>query len=279
MPGMFLRSVAGLACASGLAVAAAAEPPATEAWRDVLDLEFAGAEVVYDDSIHLVAPERVEEAFSVPVVIGLSETPYIVREVALFAENNPFPQVMRAIPNTPLHAIGLDIRLERSTPLRAAARDEAGVWHVASREVQVANPGGCSAGGGGGMPVGEIAMRQFVRPNGVSRLKLRIGHPMHTGLAVDAATEEVVPAHYIDRVAVAGATGAAGALVELRLWASVSADPTLMLDLPEMQRSVRVEAADTEAAIFALAARPPTIRRGYRWEDEFAVDTRPAGAM
>lgn len=272
----FLRSAAGAACALATAAAAAAEAPATEAWRDVLDLEFAGAEVVYDDSIHLVAPERVEEAFSVPVVIGFAETPYSVREVALFAENNPFPQVMRAVPNAPLHAIGLDIRLERSTPVRAAVRDEAGVWHVASREVRVANPGGCSAGGGGGMPVGEIAMRQFVRPNGVSRLKLRIGHPMHTGLAVDAATDEVVPAHYIDRVAVGGA---AGALVELRLWASVSADPTLMFDLPEAQASVRVEAADTEAGIFDLAARPPTIRRGYRWEDEFAVDTRPVDAM
>ncbi len=272
----FLRAAAGAACALATSIAAAAEAPATEAWRDVLDLEFAGAEVVYDDSVHLVAPERVEEAFSVPVVIGLSETPYNVREVALFAENNPFPQVMRAVPNAPLHAIGLDIRLERSTPVRAAARDEAGVWHVASREVRVANPGGCSAGGGGGMPVGEIAMRQFVRPNGVSRLKLRIGHPMHTGLAVDAATDEVVPAHYIDRVTVGGA---AGALVELRLWASVSADPTLMFDLPEMQASVRVEAADTEAGIFDLAARPPTIRRGYRWEDEFAVDTRPVSAM
>lgn len=272
----FLRTAAGAACALAMSAAAAAEAPATEAWRDVLDLEFAGAEVVYDDSVHLVAPERVEEAFSVPVVIGLSETPYSVREVALFAENNPFPQVMRAVPNAPLHAIGLDIRLERSTPVRVAARDEAGVWHVASREVRVANPGGCSAGGGGGMPVGEIAMRQFVRPNGVSRLKLRIGHPMHTGLAVDAATDEVVPAHYIDRVAVGGA---AGALIELRLWASVSADPTLMFDLPEMQASVRVEAADTEAGIFDLVARPPTIRRGYRWDDEFAVDPRPVDAM
>ena len=272
----FLRAAAGAACALATSFAAAAEEPATEAWRDVLDLEFAGAEVVYDDSVHLVAPERVEEAFSVPIVIGFAETPYSVREVALFAENNPFPQVMRAVPNAPLHAIGLDIRLERSTPVRAAVRDEAGVWHVASREVRVANPGGCSAGGGGGMPVGEIAMRQFVRPNGVSRLKLRIGHPMHTGLAVDAATDEVVPAHYIDRVTVGGA---AGALVELRLWASVSADPTLMFDLPEMQASVRVEAADTEAGIFDLAARPPTIRRGYRWEDEFAVDTRPVDAM
>lgn len=264
------------ACLSVLVLAAApgafAGPPATEAWQDILDLEFAAAEVVYDDSFQLVLPERVEEASSVPVVVGFSGAPFAVRELALFAENNPFPQVVRVYAERPLQAVGLNIRLERSTPVRAAALDGDGVWHVVAREVDVATPGGCSAGGGGGHPVGDIAMRQFVRPNGVSRLKLRIGHPMDTGLAVDAATGAVVPERYIDRLAVAGDSGT---LATVRLWASVAADPTLMFDLPEEQRHVRVEATDTDGAAFALAGRPPTIRRGYRWEDEFAVETRP----
>lgn len=267
----FVRLLAALAVAA-VSWSAAAEPPETEAWQDILDLEFEGAEVVHDESFQLVVPDRVEEAFSVPVVVGFSDTPFAVTEIALFAENNPFPQVVRAWPRRPLQAMGLNIRLERSTPVRAAARDEAGVWHVVRRDVDVATPGGCSAGAVGGLPVGDIAMRQFVRPNGVSRLKVRIGHPMHTGLATDEATGAVIPARHLDRVVI---DGDSGALAELRLWASVAGDPTLMFDFPETQRSVRVSATDTDEALFSLAARPSTIRRGWSWEDEFAVEPGP----
>ena len=123
------------------------DPLESEFWQDVLDLEFDGATVVYDDSLYLVVPERVEEAFSVPVVLNFSDTPFDIAEVALIAENNPFPMIARIYPHRPINAIGFNIRLEMSTPVRAAVMDPDGVWHVVSEEIQVMTPGGCSAVG------------------------------------------------------------------------------------------------------------------------------------
>ncbi|MDP6952738.1 MAG: quinoprotein dehydrogenase-associated SoxYZ-like carrier [Alphaproteobacteria bacterium] len=254
-----LKSAAfALALAPAIALA---DPLGTEAWQDILDLEFDGAEVVYDDSVSLVVPESVEEAFSVPVVLDFRTAPYAVAEIALFVENNPFPQVARIFPQQPVNAIGFNIRLEQSTPIRLAAMDPDGVWHVVHQQVHVGTPGGCQAAPPRSyLALGEIKMRQFVRPDGNSRLKLKIGHPMHTGLVVNEATGEVVPAHYIDQMSVGNESGA---VANMQLWASVASDPDFMFDLPEKLQSVRVSAADTEGDDFAVDAKPTTIPRGY----------------
>ena len=251
---MLLRPFAALLCACALSGAhAAGDPLASETWADIVELEFDGAPVVHDDSFYLVLPERVEEAFSVPVTIGFADTPYEIAEIAVFAENNPFPEVARVTPHRPLGGIGLNIRLEQSTPVRAAARDADGVWHVVHRLVEVASPGGCSAPAGGvGGVVGEIAMRQFIRTEGDSRLKLKIAHPMHTGLA-SAPDGSTIPAYYIRRVSLADDHGP---LADLALWASVSADPEFTFDLPDSRRSVRVSATDTAGALFETVGAP-----------------------
>lgn len=235
--------------------AASDDPLGTEAWRDILELEFDGAEVVYDDSFYLLVPETVEEAFSVPVLMNFVDAPFEVAEIALFAENNPFPQVVRVFPHRPLDAVGLNIRLEQSTPLRAAAMDRDGVWHVVHSEVFVGTPGGCSAGGGGGAGagVGDISMRQFVRTDGESRLKVRIAHPMDTGLAIDEFSGQAIPAYYIDQVTISDDRGS---LARMLLWASVAANPTFLLDLPETQQSVRISASDTDGDAFGIDAVP-----------------------
>ncbi|MDP6953647.1 MAG: quinoprotein dehydrogenase-associated SoxYZ-like carrier [Alphaproteobacteria bacterium] len=236
--------------------AASADPLGTETWQDILDLEFDGAEVVYDESFHLMVPETVEEAFSVPVLMNFVEAPFEVAEIALFAENNPFPQVVRIYPHRPLDAVGFNIRLERSTPLRAAAMDPDGVWHIVHREVFVGTPGGCSAGAGGGSGgprIGDISMRQFVRTDGESRLKVRIAHPMDTGLATNEFTGEAIPAYYIDQVIISDDKGS---LARMLLWASIAANPTILLDLPETQQSVHISASDTDGDAFEIDAIP-----------------------
>jgi sulfur-oxidizing protein SoxY len=235
--------------------AATADPLGTETWQDILDLEFDGAEVVYDDSFYLLVPETVEEAFSVPVLMNFVDAPFEVVEIALFAENNPFPQVVRVYPHRRLDAVGLNIRLERSTPVRAAAMDPEGVWHIVHQEVFVGTPGGCSAGGGGagGSGIGNISMRQFVRTDGESRLKVRIAHPMDTGLATNEFTGEAIPAYYIDQVTISDDKGS---LAKMLLWASIAANPTFLLDLPETQQSVRISASDTDGDAFEVDAVP-----------------------
>lgn len=257
-----IANLTALGCLTAATAFAAADdadntaPFDSDAWQDVLDLEFDGAEVVYDDSLYLVVPERVEEAFSVPVVMNFADTPYDVAEVALIAENNPFPMVARIYPQRPMTAVGFNIRLEMSTPVRAAVMDSDGVWHVVSEQVQVMTPGGCSAPGGGAMAgAGDISTRQFVRADGDSRLKIRISHPMHTGLVIDA-WGEAIPEHYINNLTISDDRGD---LAKMLLWASVSADPVFMFELPDTQQSVRVDARDTSGDLFEFEGKPSSM--------------------
>lgn len=259
---MIKNALAGIALTVGFAVAAApagwtasdVDPLGSADWQDILDIEFDGANVVYDESMHLVVPDRVEEAFSVPVVMNFVETPFEVTEIALFAENNPFPTIARIFPQRPINAVGFNIRLEQSTPVRVAAMDTDGVWHVVSREVMVASPGGCSAAGGpgGALALGEIATKQFVRADGDSRLKVRIGHPMHTGLVLDPYGD-AIPEYYIDQFSVSDELGD---LAHMQLTASIAADPVFMFELPDTQQSVRINAKDTDGDIFEFDDRP-----------------------
>ena len=259
---MMMRPLAGIAAATGIALsltsvawaASDADPLGSVGWQDILDIEFDGAPVVYDDSMHLVVPERVEEAFSVPVVMNFVETPYEVTEIALFAENNPFPTIARIFPRRPLNAVGFNIRLEQSTPVRVAAMDSDGVWHIVSREVNVASPGGCSAPGGanGALALGEIATKQFARADGDSRLKVRIGHPMHTGLVLDPYGD-AIPEYFINQFSVSDELGE---LASMQLTASIAADPVFMFELPDTQQSVRINAMDTEGDVFEFDDNP-----------------------
>ena len=230
------------------------DPLNSNGWQDILDIEFGGASIVYDESMHLVVPDRVEEAFSVPVVMNFVETPFEVTEIALFAENNPFPTIARIFPTRPLNAVGFNIRLEQSTAIRLAAMDSDGVWHIVSREVHVASPGGCSGvgGAGGALALGEIATRQFVRADGDSRLKVRIGHPMHTGLVLDPYGD-AIPEYYIEQFSVSDDKGD---LATMHLTASIAADPVFMFELPDTQQSIRINAKDTGGEIFEFDDRP-----------------------
>jgi sulfur-oxidizing protein SoxY len=261
---MINRPIAGVAVAVGFALSVTAawaesdvDPLSSPGWQDILDVEFGGASVVYDDSLHLVVPDRVEEAFSVPVVMNFVDTPYDVAEIALFAENNPFPTIARIYPQRPLNAVGFNIRLEQSTPVRVAAMDSDGVWHIVSREVFVASPGGCSAGGGGNgaLGLGEIATRQFVRADGDSRLKVKIGHPMHTGLVLDPYGD-AIPEYYINQFSVSDDLGE---LASMQLTASVAADPVFMFELPDTQQSVRINATDTQGDVFDFEDSPSSM--------------------
>jgi sulfur-oxidizing protein SoxY len=257
LTGIALAMGALMSLSSAVWAGSDTDPLGSEGWQDILEVEFDGAQVVYDDSLYLVVPERVEEAFSVPVVMNFVETNYEIAEIALFAENNPFPTIARIFPQRPINAVGFNIRLEQSTPVRVAAMDSDGVWHVVSREVHVASPGGCSAGGGGNgaLALGEIATRQFVRADGDSRLKVKIGHPMHTGLVLDPFGD-AIPEFYIQQFSVSDDRGE---LASMQLTASVAADPVFMFELPDTQQSVRINATDTEGDVFEFEDHPSSM--------------------
>ncbi len=229
-------------------------------WQELRATMLGDAPAVYSDSkVRLVMPRTVEDAFNVPVVVKLSDRIGPVAQIVVMAENNPIQTAAQIFPRRSIGAIGMNIRLEQTTPVRAAALDANGVWHVATTEVEVMNPGGCStpigASGAGAAPVGAIAVKRFARPDRATRLKVGITHPMDTGFAPDT-NGDIVPAYYVDTLTV---TDTAGPIADLVTWAALSPNPSFFFDLPEARQSVRVTASDTRGRAFeALEASHET---------------------
>ena len=246
-----VTACAALLAATGAARAGDYDPMRSALWAD-MHTEFLGdGPVKYDSQVRLIIPRTVEDAFSVPVVVELSDRVQPVQEVVVIAENNPIQTAARMYPRRAIRSVGMNIRLEQSTPVRAAARDADGVWHVASVKVAVMNPGGCTAAGGSGSaenPIGTIAMKRFRRPNSATRLKFRITHPMDTGLVTDE-DGAVVPAYYVDTVTLADS---AGPIADLVTSAALATNPDFYFDLPDRLQTVRVTASDSKGLTFDL---------------------------
>ena len=249
-------AAAGLAALASGAVAHAADPAdplGSDLWDDLKGAYMGDAPVVYDEAVRLIMPLVVEDAHSVPVVVKISQDLGQVVELAVIAENNPIQTAAQVFPRRDMHAVGMNIRLEQSTPVRAAALDADGVWHVSSLEVTVMGPGGCSTPGGAmaDNALGAIALKQFDRAGGASRLKVKINHPMHTGFA-PGEDGKLVPAYYIEKVTVEDEDGP---IADMITWAALASDPSFFFDLPDTQQSVRVQASDTKG--FAFEALDP----------------------
>jgi len=250
----------GLATLTWASIASAADtvdPLGSELWPDLKEAYLGDAPVVYDKAVKLVMPLRVEDAANVPVIVRLSEDLGQVAELTVIAENNPIQAAAQIFPRRPMYTVGMNIRLERSTPVRAAALDANGVWHVSSLEIIVMGAGGCSAGGSdmAGNELGEIAVRQFNRADGASRLKVKINHPMDTGFA-PGEDGELVPAYYIEKMTVEDEFGP---VADMITWAALSSDPSFFFDLPDRRQSVRVHASDTNGLAFEALDPAPSM--------------------
>lgn len=258
----FAAAYAAVAMTAATLQAGDYDPMQSDLWAD-MQTEFLGEKPIkYDYQVRLLVPRTVEDAFSVPVVVELSERVQPVEEVVVIAENNPIQTAARIFPRRTIRSVGMNIRLEQSTPVRVAALDADGIWHVASVRVEVMNPGGCTAAGGAGNadnPLGTIAMKRFRRPDSVTRLKVGITHPMDTGLAPDT-DGEIIPAYYLDTVTVADETGP---IADLVTSAALASDPNFYFDLPDSLQSVRISASDTKGLLFdAIEAAPVSTKDG-----------------
>ena len=121
MNSIIIAALALLAIAASPGQAGEIDPFGSAVW-DELRADYLGdPPVVYDYTVGLVMPRTVEDAFSVPVVIKLSERLGPVSEIVLIAENNPIPAAARIFPRRVFRTVGMNIRLEQSTAVRAAS--------------------------------------------------------------------------------------------------------------------------------------------------------------
>ncbi len=185
------------------------DPLKSVRWKDLRRQFFSGATVVFDDPVQVQAPVTAENPLQVPISVDASALQG-VQEVVVFADLNPIVEVLRFYPQAAKAKLSFRIKLQQSTPVRAAARTADGVWHLGGTWVNTAG-GGCTAPSFGSAnpawltQLNDVSGRQWSEGPNAGRMRMRIVHPMDTGLVSgipafflenlefrDAATQELL---------------------------------------------------------------------------------------
>ena len=173
------------------------DPLNSVVWDQIYERHFAGKKVVFDGAVRVTAPKMAEDQMAVPVSVdarGLSG----VERIIVIADLNPIQKILSFEPQQAKPYIAFRFKVEQGTPLRAAAQTSDGVWHMGGMSID-APGGGCSSPS---LTAGKPDWTaRFAEVRGKiwrgeaqssARLKLRIQHPMDTGLA------DGIPAFYIE---------------------------------------------------------------------------------
>ncbi|MEQ1576594.1 MAG: quinoprotein dehydrogenase-associated SoxYZ-like carrier [Hyphomicrobium sp.] len=228
---------------------APADPLHSPVWETLVKRTFGDARVVFDDRVKIVVPSIVENQAQVPVTADARAIPNVVQVIVL-ADLNPIQHVLTLRTGKAQPYISFRMKVEQATPIRVAAMTSGGTWHVGGVYLD-ATGGGCSASAMArneadwSDTVGQAQGKVWRDLDGTARVRLRVRHPMDTGLAKDNT-----PAFYIEKLDVRRANGEP--LAGLELFEPVSEDPTvtLLMRVPASDASLLFEGRDNNGTVY-----------------------------
>ena len=203
----------------------AGDPLGSARWGDMQKQVLPGARVIFDPRVKVIAPSVAENPMQVPVTIDATALPG-VQEVLVFADFNPILQVLRFFPETAKPFLGFRLKLQQSSPVRAAVRTADGVWHVGGTWVNTTG-GGCTAPSAAAASpewqkrLNEVSARQWSEGPNAGRIRLRIVHPMDTGLIAGT------PAFHLEEINLTDSAGRR--LMRLQTYEPVAENPVFTL--------------------------------------------------
>jgi sulfur-oxidizing protein SoxY len=214
---------------------AGGDPFGSLAWDEVRREYLGDGPLRFDGGVRVQAPPFAEDPRNVPVRFSVPGEAEVERVVVL-VDRNPIRRVLTFEPLGVLPSLAFSFRLEQASPVRVAVRLRDGRWRVGGTWVDSAG-GGCTVSGvtraDGSWPrtLGQVGARLFPvspDPAAAARLRLRVMHPMDTGL-VDG-----IPAFHLQRLQLQEADGRV--LARLSIGEPVSENPVFSLDLAERPR-------------------------------------------
>lgn len=227
-------------CLAGWARAAEApadpfggDPFKSYQWPE-LKREFLGAKarVQFDERVKVQGPPFAEDAMNVPITV-MADLPGVQRVVVL-VDRNPIRKVLEFQPLASRPAVSFRFKLEQASPVRALAQTADGIWHVGGTLVDSAGggctvPGGTRADGSWPQTLGQVSGRLYPSStpgiDNAARLRLRIMHPMDTGLV------NGIPAFFISKLTVRDGRGKD--LLRIQTFEPVSENPVFSFDFAQ----------------------------------------------
>lgn len=191
------------------------------------------ANAKFSDAVVIKGPAFADDAMNVPLLVdarGLDKVGGGVARIRVAVDRNPVRQVLDFEPLRALPMLAFRIRMEQASPVRAFVQTRDGQWHVGSTWVQAAG-GGCTvpgvtrADGSWSKTLGQVQARFFNNVlEGSRRLRVRVMHPMDTGLVAG------IPAFYLQDLQLQDSTGQVW--FKLTLHEPVSENPLITFELP-----------------------------------------------
>lgn len=209
------------------------DPLGSMQWPLVRDT-FLGKEAMsFTDRIVVKGPAFAEDAMNVPMLVdarALANEGGGIRLIRVVVDRNPVQHVLDFEPEKSLPVIAFRLRIQQASPVRAMVQTRDGHWHVGNAWVE-ASGGGCTvpgltrADGSWSRTLGQVQARFFNNViEGSRRLRLRVMHPMDTGLVAGT------PAFFIEELTLTDAQG--------QVWwrlsphEPVSENPMITFELP-----------------------------------------------
>jgi len=247
------------------------EAPAPPGW-DAIRKEFYGdREIVQSNAAVIVeAPDKAEDAALVPVTIYLlAEAADDIKSLRIFIDNNPMPMVGTFTfgrgagvgPKT----ISTRVRFDTFSYIRAVVETESGKVFMNSHFVQAA--GGCSspaikdaaaaAANAGEMHLKKVSKGQRFASNKnqsmtTAEAQVMLKHPNYSGMQMDPATGQYIPAKYVRALDV---TRAGELVFHLEAGISLSSNPNIRFTYGSIaDETLEAKAQDSDGAVFNAAA-------------------------
>lgn len=214
-----------------------ADPLGSAQWPDLAQQFIGDGAVVFSPQVVVQAPRHADDPMNVPVrvdaralVQGAGVSPRQVRRIRVVADLNPIRHVLDFEPLGVWPVVALRMRLEQASAVRALVQTDDGHWHVGGTLVGAAG-GGCTApgatrsDGSWQATLGQVQARWFDNPGeGSRRLRLRVMHPMDTGLVAG------VPPFHLETLVISDAQGRV--VCRLFLHEPVAENPLFTLEWP-----------------------------------------------
>jgi sulfur-oxidizing protein SoxY len=173
--------------------------------------EFMGQDPMeFSEAVSIIGPAFADDAMNVPLLLDarkLAATGGGIALIRVVVDRNPVRHVLDFEPMKALPMLAFRIRMEQASPVRAMVKTQDGRWHVGSTWVQAAGggctvPGATRADGSWSKTLNQVQTRFFSNViDGSKRLRVRIMHPMDTGLVAGT------PAFYIEDLRLVDSTG------------------------------------------------------------------------